>query len=743
MRFIHQKFDFRWFATILVAAIGFLLSASPRLRVLSQTVDVTPMLYFGAGQFLGFWPGLITAVFSSLGALTRPHPGIVGILPTAMFACTYWLHRKGYKLAEATIMFHAVFGILTVAVMTMTAPTLSPVLRYYVYVQSAAQSIVVAAIVDIALNNFKPGAFGALIAPRSQRSLDDLVRSTFNFVFSLGMLTGVIWEGSRMRSMQLDYRASLRAALPGVASTFKDSNDRDVRSIVIGGSPIVVRLDSARDRSAPDATCGQPGTFLQDHGPDPHGFGLLAKPCQIYVVQSGSGARTLIVNTTALADKGKQRLIVHLVVLLGVLGFATLYVGALRRLIRRNAEEMRDVLSKFGTPELRAAAPLSIADYQEAVDILVERNNAYVNLVKSQSALSASVKDLRNTIDFRVITDISLDIEKFRVNFELIGSDGLIARQHLDVVPSDIVQFHNATGKSDILVEFRSSQSLDATHLLTLKQAAGHLSWGSGILVTFRQPKRVREILHHNARLLDLGQMAAATFHELKQPLSTAAFAAHNINLLATDLPSDKAELIKARSERIIEQIGRAQQIVDRVAKYSAGTPGAGMSSSCLSAFEAACAMLDAMLSERSIRAVVKRSSATLVGVPPIALEQIMVNAIQNSADAILEARSRDGRPQAGLIEFESFVSDGCLLCRIADDGIGLEVPVAATLFEPFFTTKGERGGSGLGLFVARQIMIEAKGSIDLKQRDPHGTILEMRFPMATDEAEAPGQMVG
>lgn len=541
-----------------------------------------------------------------------------------------------------------------------------------------------------------------------------------------------------MRSAQLDDRSSLRDALAAVVGKLEAGKDAVARTIVIGRSAVTVRLADATDGGAQanshhdaDTGCKRPGTFLMGQAPDPHGFGLLVQPCQSFIVQTETGARTLIINASALAAKEERKLVVHFAVLLGVLGFAALYIGALRRLIRKNAEEMSEVLSKFGTPELRVAQPLSIADYQDAVDILVERNNAYVTLVKSQNALSTSVKDLKSTIDFRFITNVSLDIERHRIYFDQIGTDGLIISHYLDIVAADIALFHQSNGRSDVLVEFRSDQSLDTSHRLTLKQASGDLAWSAGILVTFRQPKWVREIFHHNARLLDLGQMAAATFHELKQPLSTAAIAAQSINLLSADLPAEKAEQIKARSERVIEQIGRAQKIMDRVAKYSAGTPGSEMTSSCLHAFEGACAMLEAMLGERSITTVIRCNNPTAVALPPIALEQIMVNAIQNSADAILEARSRDNRQQAGVIEFESFVRDGQLVCRILDDGVGLDVPVAATLFEPFFTTKADRGGSGLGLFVARQIIIEAKGTIDLKQRDPHGSILEICFPIA------------
>lgn len=108
-----------------------------------------------------------------------------------------------------------------------------------------------------------------------------------------------------------------------------------------------------------------------------------------------------------------------------------------------------------------------------------------------------------------------------------------------------------------------------------------------------------------------------------------------------------------------------------------------------------------------------------------------MANALQNSFDAIAEARGRGGQPTAGLIEFEAHEENNKVVLRLSDDGIGIEDAAATVLFEPFFTTKAEKGGSGLGLFVMKQIVMEANGHIELRSRQPYGAILEMTFPKA------------
>ena len=69
----------------------------------------------------------------------------------------------------------------------------------------------------------------------------------------------------------------------------------------------------------------------------------------------------------------------------------------------------------------------------------------------------------------------------------------------------------------------------------------------------------------------------------------------------------------------------------------------------------------------------------------------------------------------------------GELLAEIIDGGPGL--PPSENLFVPFFTTK--RGGSGIGLVLARQIVEAHGGSLTLENRDDaRGCIARLRLPV-------------
>ena len=71
--------------------------------------------------------------------------------------------------------------------------------------------------------------------------------------------------------------------------------------------------------------------------------------------------------------------------------------------------------------------------------------------------------------------------------------------------------------------------------------------------------------------------------------------------------------------------------------------------------------------------------------------------------------------------------STGRLFLRVTDDGTGIEPEVQERIFVPFFTTKP--GGSGIGLTLARQIMHQHGGSINVRSCPGEGSVFTLLFP--------------
>ena len=97
-------------------------------------------------------------------------------------------------------------------------------------------------------------------------------------------------------------------------------------------------------------------------------------------------------------------------------------------------------------------------------------------------------------------------------------------------------------------------------------------------------------------------------------------------------------------------------------------------------------------------------------------ISQILINLIKNA----LQAGAKHISITASLNKEDETV------IRIANDGEPIPIAAQEQIFVPFYTTKKE--GSGIGLSLARQIMRQHNGSIDLVKSDVNETVFELRF---------------
>ncbi|SFC57890.1 Cyclic nucleotide-binding domain-containing protein [Nocardioides terrae] len=105
----------------------------------------------------------------------------------------------------------------------------------------------------------------------------------------------------------------------------------------------------------------------------------------------------------------------------------------------------------------------------------------------------------------------------------------------------------------------------------------------------------------------------------------------------------------------------------------------------------------------------------------PGELNQVWTNLIDNAVDAM------EGR---GVLTVRLDGDESDVLVEISDTGPGMPAEVAAHAFEPFFTTKEVGKGTGLGLDIARRIVVERHGGTITIEPRPTGTTVAVRLPL-------------
>jgi len=113
---------------------------------------------------------------------------------------------------------------------------------------------------------------------------------------------------------------------------------------------------------------------------------------------------------------------------------------------------------------------------------------------------------------------------------------------------------------------------------------------------------------------------------------------------------------------------------------------------------------------------------------------QVVLNILVNAAHAV--AAKVEGAGDKGRILVSTSRDDGYLRLDIADNGAGIPEENRGKIFDPFFTTKEVGKGTGQGLAIAHQIIVEKHGgSIDFQSEVGIGTTFTIRIPFGEAKA--------
>ncbi len=127
-----------------------------------------------------------------------------------------------------------------------------------------------------------------------------------------------------------------------------------------------------------------------------------------------------------------------------------------------------------------------------------------------------------------------------------------------------------------------------------------------------------------------------------------------------------------------------------------------------------------------------------LVECYPGFLNQVFMNILSNAIDAIEENPiTSDTADIAGEIMIRTRLCDGdCLEIAIADDGPGIVEDVQSKIFDPFFTTKPLGKGTGMGMPISYQIIVEKHGG-QMKMASAAGKGTEFIIQIPTSQSAA------
>lgn len=251
--------------------------------------------------------------------------------------------------------------------------------------------------------------------------------------------------------------------------------------------------------------------------------------------------------------------------------------------------------------------------------------------------------------------------------------------------------------------------------------------------------ERAKALVHAD-RLATLGTLCAGVSHEINNPATFISIAAQTLADIWEKLAplisnsslntTESNQLIKAASKSIPNAIKNINNGVTRIA-------GITRSLKNYSRKEISCRLFDVNSTITQALELCNNRLLSNVGVkkmlnsslPPVCgdvrqIEQVIVNLVINASDSVEENRS-------GEIEIITEMEQDYIVIKIYDTGTGIPDELLDKIWEPFYTTKSSEKGTGLGLFICKNIITGHGGEINVENRENNkGTVFTIKLPV-------------
>jgi len=235
--------------------------------------------------------------------------------------------------------------------------------------------------------------------------------------------------------------------------------------------------------------------------------------------------------------------------------------------------------------------------------------------------------------------------------------------------------------------------------------------------------QRMQQEFAHVMRLSTMGEMATGMAHELNQPLTALVSYCATALQLARDMPSLPEGYFDIL-ERASAQAHRAGDVIRHLREFV----GKGSNSKNW-------LVLDDLIQEvidfigwelrgSDIQITfLPGSPANEVLVNKVQIEQVLINLIRNSIEAIRLAGTSGGQVDIAT----RVAAGGSIEVSVADNGPGIDPLMACSLFEPYQTNK--ETGMGMGLSISRSIIEAHDGKLWFDEQRQQGALFHMNIP--------------
>ncbi|MBG0790172.1 MAG: HAMP domain-containing histidine kinase [Desulfovibrionaceae bacterium] len=234
---------------------------------------------------------------------------------------------------------------------------------------------------------------------------------------------------------------------------------------------------------------------------------------------------------------------------------------------------------------------------------------------------------------------------------------------------------------------------------------------------------RTKEQMFHTEKMVTIGQLTASIAHEVNNPLGGVILCFNNLikGNLDEQGRTQHIEVINSGLERI-------QRIMRDLLDYSRQSSLNIQPTDVSDVVHKSVSLLDLFSKKKRIELQVDLpKDPPLIPMDSAKILQVLVNLMVNAIHAM------DG---GGEITIEGVVGEDEFTFLVSDTGQGIPPRIRERIFDPFYTTKEVGQGTGLGLALARSLVEQHGGRLELRRSDSTGSVFAVTLPRARGNYE-------
>lgn len=230
--------------------------------------------------------------------------------------------------------------------------------------------------------------------------------------------------------------------------------------------------------------------------------------------------------------------------------------------------------------------------------------------------------------------------------------------------------------------------------------------------------KRLLDQTIQSEKLVEVGRLTAGIAHEINNPLAMVAYATE---LLKREKPlsSFQEEML----DKIETEVDRLRTLTGGLLSFSSNRETQSRFVNLNDLITEVLKLLRFELQRKSVQLDTEFSDIPVINADPNKLKQVIINLVMNAVHAM--------QGHGNIVLRTALNINGMLELQVTDDGPGIAPELQEQVFAPFFTTKSEGEGTGLGLYICRNIINGHGGSIALESQLGTGTTFRICLPVA------------